>query len=285
VRGAAIAYSKYVAAGNDFLIVAGDEPPSTDETKALCDGSLGVGADGLIWAGVTAGGSFRMALRNADGSSAEMSGNGIRCLAAYLFDRGWVRAETFDIDTPAGVKRVSVRVRGGTVGSAKVEMGKPSFGRASIPMHGDGDATFLAQPIDVGDGIVGLASALSMGNPHLVVFLGADPGSVDVAALGPYLENHVGFPMRTNVEFALVRDEGAIDARVWERGVGETLSCGTGACAIAVAAQEAGTAGPVVGVRFPGGELHVERLPGGGVTLSGPVERVADGSVTRGTLR
>jgi diaminopimelate epimerase len=274
-----LAFSKYQAAGNDFLLVderSGSSGLSSATIRALCDRRRGVGADGVI---AVSADPLRMRLVNADGTPAQISGNGLRCLAAFAGDR-WLRTDgPFEIVTDAGVRSIWIERNGvGCVAAATVSMGAPILDRGRIPMTGDAAATFLGQPFTLPGGEAVAASALSMGNPHLVLFVDRDPHSIDVAGIGPVLERHDLFPERTNVEFAYVRPDG-IAVRVWERGVGETLACGTGACAVAVAAQEAGSTGDRVTVRFPGGPVNVERLEDGTVTLNGPVGHVFDGVV------
>jgi diaminopimelate epimerase len=276
-----VAFSKYEAAGNDFLVIEDlDDRLSLtpEDAGALCDRWTGVGADGVIR--VTGGtlGPLGFHLLNADGSAASMSGNGMRCLGAYVFDRGIAPGPELDVMTPAGMRRVWLEVGSGRVKSARVDMGAPGFTKAQIPMMGPAWETFLDQSFDLGGGLVVTASALSMGNPHLVLFLEEDPERFHVEHIGPALEHHAWFPERTNVEFARVGDDG-IDVRVWERGAGETLACGTGACAVAVAANEAGRAPANVAVRFRGGTLEVEREEGGRVVLGGPVRHVFDGTM------
>jgi diaminopimelate epimerase len=170
------------------------------------------------------------------------------------------------------------------VSSAEVAMGTPNFTRAAIPMIGPAWETFQEQPLDIGGGIEVTATALSMGNPHLVLFVHDDPDRFHLEHIGPALEHHQLFPERTNVELALVRD-GDIIVRVWERGVGETLACGTGACAVAVASNEAGRVGPSATVRFRGGPLEVERRSDGELVLGGPVAHVFDGTLDPARLR
>lgn len=281
-------FAKYQGTGNDFVMVldpGGARPFVAAEVAALCDRRFGIGADGLIR--VTGDGSgpapFFMDYTNADGSPAEMCGNGIRCVAALLHDEGLAPGAAFPIGTRAGTTHVELDVRDGMVASVGVEMGTPSFTRASIPMRGPAWETFLAQPIELGEGWVAEASALSMGNPHLVVFVDDDPRLIHVEHVGPALERDERFPEGTNVEFAQVRD-GRIVARVWERGSGETMACGSGACAVAVAANEAGLVPPSTVVAFPGGDLAVERREEGSVRLSGPAARVFDGEVDPGRL-
>lgn len=159
-----------------------------------------------------------------------------------------------------------------------VTMGAPNFTRAAIPMRGAAWETFLGEPFDIGGGLTLTVSALSMGNPHLVVFVDGDPVTVHVGHIGPALEHHELFPEGTNVEFAYVHDD-VIHARVWERGSGETMACGSGACAVAVAANEAGLVPARTVVRFPGGDLEVDRRDDGEVLLTGNARRVFEGTV------
>jgi diaminopimelate epimerase len=267
---------KYQATGNDFVMTidpADERPLGPDEVAALCDRRFGVGADGAIRVTEATGLPF-MDYRNADGSLAEMCGNGLRCVAMLLRDQGRIDGSAIEIGTRSGVRRAELldddRVR--------VQMGEPNFTKAAIPMRGPAWETFLEQPLDLGGGITVVASALSMGNPHLVLFVEDDPVRYHVAHIGPVLERDERFPEGTNVEFAWVGD-GEIVARVWERGSGETMACGSGACAIAVAANEAGRADARTSIRFPGGVLEVERGDDGAVTLTGPASRVFETTV------
>lgn len=282
-----LAFSKYQASGNDFLIVEdldGTVAPLLDQARvaALCDRRRGIGADGLIRVAAGSQAPFAFHLTNADGGPAEISGNGMRCLGASLLRRGLTRETSIEMETAAGMRIVTLEQHDGHVSAATVGMGRPSLARDDVPMTGSGPDPFLRQPFEIADGgRTVMASALSMGNPHLVLFLDEDPASWDVARHGAALENHPLFPERTNVEFARVGPDGSatIDARVWERGVGETLACGTGACAILVAAQESGLSPSRVTVRFPGGPLVVERRDDGEVFLGGPVRHVFDGVI------
>jgi diaminopimelate epimerase len=246
--------------------------------RGLCDRWVGVGADGLIRLCAGSAAPVRFELTNADGSPAELSGNGMRCLGAFLLGPG-ASQDAFEIETVAGVHRVELALDGGHAVDATVSMGTPNFTKAAIPMRGPAWETFLAQPFDVGGGMRVTASALSMGNPHLVLFLDEDPERYHVEHLGPALEHHPWFPERVNVEFARVGEDAAVDVRVWERGVGETLSCGSGACAVVVAANEAGLVPGRATVRFRGGSLTVERRADGQVFLGGAVAHVFDGVV------
>lgn len=272
---------KYHGTGNDFVMLEDledERPLSAELVAAFCDRHRGVGGDGVIRVtrGVEAGTDFFMDYRNADGSLAEMCGNGIRCLGKLVFDRGYTTATELEVGSRAGTRHLSLDVSGGAVRAVTVGMGPPSFARGDIPMAGPATEAFLTEPFDVG-GRTYKASAVSMGNPHLVLFVEDDPDRVDVRAIGPLVELDARFPERTNVEFVAIED-GAVKARVWERGSGETMACGTGACAALVAAHEAGLVATRAEVRFPGGTLVVERTERE-VFLTGPAERVFEATI------
>jgi diaminopimelate epimerase len=272
---------KYQATGNDFVMTFDPEderPLSAAEVEALCDRRFGVGADGSIRVGRGRNGRPFMDYRNADGSVAEMCGNGLRCVALLLRDVGAEAAAGFEVDTRAGIRAVELLAPG----RVRVDMGAPGFTKAAIPMRGPAWETFVDQPVDLGGAVV-TGTALSMGNPHLVLFLDHEPEWSEVAHVGPVLERDGRFPEGTNVEFAHVNEDG-IEARVWERGSGETMACGSGACAIGVAAHEMGLADRATRVRFPGGVLDVDREDSGSVTLTGPAARVLEGTVDLDTL-
>jgi diaminopimelate epimerase len=276
-------FAKYEGAGNDFVMMVDldDERPLTPrQAAAICDRRTGVGADGVIRVvrSDRSDAAFFMDYSNADGSQAEMCGNGIRCVGVLLHDRGLIDGTDVDVMTRAGVKHLSLLpTDDGPRCRVTVTMGAPNFTRAAIPMRGAAWETFLGQPFDIGGGLTLTASAMSMGNPHLVVFVDGDPITVHVSHIGPALERHELFPEGTNVEFAYVHD-GVVHARVWERGSGETMACGSGACAVAVAANEAGLAPAVTVVRFPGGDLEVERRSDGEVLLTGEARSVFEGT-------
>jgi diaminopimelate epimerase len=268
---------KYQATGNDFVMTYDPEdrrPLSAEEVRALCDRRFGIGGDGSIRVNRGADGRPFMDYRNADGSLAEMCGNGLRCVALLLRDVGAAAGFSFEVETRSGTRRVELAPDG----RVSVDMGEPNFTKAAIPMRGPAWETYLREPLDLGGGVVVTASAVSMGNPHLVLLVEDDPERFHVAHIGAVLERDDRFPEGTNVEFAKV-DEDEIVARVWERGSGETMACGSGACAIAVAATEAGLAGPQSFVRFPGGVLEVERTEAGSVLLTGPASRVFETTI------
>jgi diaminopimelate epimerase len=278
-------FGKYNGTGNDFILLEdlGDAIALTPGlVVAMCDRYRGIGGDGVIRVTKGEGAPFAMELWNADGGQAEMSGNGMRCLARFLRDRGLFDGTDLDVETPAGVKRVEVWVEDGRMRGARVDMGEPGLTRREIPMRGPEGERFVGRPFpDAGADYV--AAAVSMGNPHLVLVGSPALESLDLPRVGPTLERHPDFPERTNVEFIRVED-GRIDVRVWERGVGETLACGTGACACLVAANLMGLAGRRATVGFVGGDLDVEWAEDGHVYLAGAATFVFEGEVSEAWL-
>jgi diaminopimelate epimerase len=271
-------FVKYQGLGNDFILVdrrEGGEPVAPHQAIALCHRRLGVGADGVLTVLPSRLAAARMHVTNSDGSVAEMCGNGIRCVAKYLADEG-LEGKKLEIETGSGVRACTLR-RGptGVVESVSVDMGRPELEAERIPMRAAG--RFVRGPIELeGEHLFG--TAVSMGNPHLVIF-DLDPSRA--ARLGPLLERHPLFPSRTNVEMARVVGAG-LEVAVWERGCGFTQACGTGACAAAVAAALEGRLAP--------GEEREVRLPGGvaqvrveadlsRVFLRGPAMRVFTGEI------
>lgn len=282
-------FAKYQGTGNDFVMVLDldDERRLEPEVvAALCDRRTGVGADGLIRVTRSdrADAPFVMDYRNADGSDAEMCGNGARCVGMFVHDLGLIDELAFGVVVRGDVRRLSLVTHDGSAGRVTVEMGVPGFTKAAIPMRGPAWEAFLGEPFDIGGGTTVKASAVSMGNPHLVLFVEDDPDRIHVGHIGPVLAHHAWFPEGTNVEFAQVLGD-EIKARVWERGSGETMACGSGACAVAVTANEAGLVPSRVVVRFPGGALEVERREDGEVRLTGGAEHVFDGVVDLDRVR
>ena len=272
-------FSKYHGTGNDFVMiedVAGKVELTPDLVALLCDRHKGIGADGLIRIASSDEADFFMDYWNADGATAEMCGNGIRCLAKYVYDRGLTDKTELAVDTRDGVKQLWLDVDDGAMRSVRVDMGVPSLERGTIPMRGSADDTFVGMPFpDAGPEYT--AAAVSMGNPHLVLVGSQDLRELDLRRIGPPLEHHPDFPERTNVEFISLRNRTHIDVRVWERGVGETMACGTGACASLVAAAEMGLADRRAKIVFPGGPLELEWADDGHVYLTGPATFVFDG--------
>jgi diaminopimelate epimerase len=283
-----IAFGKYNGTGNDFVLIEDVDGRVTLDAglvAAICDRHRGVGADGLIRVAAAPDADFFMDYYNADGRPAQMCGNGIRCLAKLVSERGLTDKRELTISTRAGLKHVTVHESDGRVDRVTVDMGVPSLRRGDLPMDGDPGSTFLEEPVEV-DGCSFKGSAVSMGNPHLVLFVDTDPQAVDVAQLGPRLEADPRFPDGTNVEFVAVAEPG-LSVRVWERGVGETMACGTGACASLVAAHLSGLAPARTNVRFPGGVLDVDwrRDDGDRVLMTGGVERNFEGVLDVDWLR
>jgi diaminopimelate epimerase len=280
-------FAKYHGTGNDFVMLEDLEDRlrlDQGTIAGLCDRRRGVGADGLIRIAPAPDADFFMDYFNAEGEPAEMCGNGIRCLAKYVYDRGLTSATELDVLTRAGVKHLVLDAQGGTVGTVTVDMGPPAFERKAIPMAGEPTDTFIGRQLDV-DGRSFTATALSMGNPHVVLFLdqSEDLAAFPVPALGPKIEVREEFPNRTNVEFIKPSD-GRIDMRVWERGVGETMACGTGACASLAASVLAGLAPRKTEVAFPGGLLGVEWREDDHMFLTGPAVSVFDGELNESWL-
>jgi diaminopimelate epimerase len=274
-------FAKYHGTGNDFILIEDlDDAVALTPSlvTAMCDRYRGIGGDGVIRVTKGREAPFGMDLWNADGGQAEMSGNGMRCLARFLLDRGLTGDEVIEVDTPAGVKRIEVTMEEGEMTGARVDMGPPGLTRREIPMAGPEGERFVDRPFpDAGADY--RAAAVSMGNPHLVLVGAEDLAALDLPRIGPSLENHPDFPARTNIEWVRVED-GRLDVRVWERGVGETLACGTGACAVLVAASLMGLAGRRSVVRFEGGDLDVEWGDDDHVYLGGPAVHVFDGELS-----
>jgi len=275
-----IRFAKYHGTGNDFVMIE-DLEDRLDLTPALvaamCDRHTGVGADGVIRIAPGERAPFFMDYRNADGDVAEMCGNGIRCLAKYVYDRGLTYETGLDVDTRAGKKHLALFLGDDGVETVRVDMGRPALDRAAIPMAGPESERFVGQTFpDAGPGYV--ATAVSMGNPHLVLVTDDDIAGLDLPRIGPPLEHHPDFPEGTNVEFVRIED-GRVDVRVWERGSGETMACGTGGCASLVAASLLGKVGRRATVRFPGGDLDIEWEPGDHVLMTGPAVFVFEGQL------
>ncbi|HEX2195498.1 MAG TPA: diaminopimelate epimerase [Actinomycetota bacterium] len=247
-------FAKYQGIGNDFVMIADpdDELRLSPETvRALCDRRFGIGADGVIRVAPPGGdGDFFMDYVNSDGSLGEMCGNGIRCLAVFAAAEGLTDKDELRVETRAGLKTIWA-----TAGGIRVDMGPPSFRPEDVPVLWQGDDALHAK-VELADQVVE-AACLSMGNAHAVLFVD-DLASVPPADLGPRIETHPMFPARTNVEFVVVESPERIAMSVWERGSGQTLACGTGACAAAVASRVLRGVSDRMTVAMPGGELTVE---------------------------
>ncbi len=281
-----LAFTKAQGAGNDFIMIEdlkAELDLSPEAIELLCDRNFGIGADGLILvrpATLPEADCF-MLYYNSDGTTAEMCGNGIRCFAKYVVDRSLVPHEDdkLAVETLAGLRPVECfRGEDGLVESVKVDMGEPILDPEMVPttLRGADGGRVLDVPLETLAGTFEV-SVVSMGNPHCVIFVD-DPDEVDVETIGSIIEIADEFPNHTNVEFASVEGN-RIKLRVWERGVGETLACGTGACATMVAALLTGRAGREVVVELPGGELNILWGPDVHIHMTGPAREVFEGSV------
>lgn len=271
-------FAKYEATGNDFIMVDGrrrDPEFSPAAVRNLCRRHTGVGADGLIVLLPSEVADFRMLIFNADGTEAEMCGNGIRALFLFALDRGAFDGDSMEVETVAGSRSVRrVGAEGGNLFT--VSMGEPACRRSDVPMKGDPHQKAVGVQIPVGEESVVKGTCLSMGNPHCVTFVDRISG-YPVSTVGRAIETLDLFPEKTNVEFVEIKDEEHLMVRVWERGVGETLACGTGACASLVASRLGGLCAAVAKVTVPGGDLQVEWNDNRGVFLTGPARQVYDG--------
>ncbi len=268
--------------GNDFIIINCLEIPEFDYTGAsriLCRRGTGIGADGLIVLLPSHNADFRMRIFNCDGSEAEMCGNGIRCLGKYIYDSRLSSRLEFEIETLAGVKKLSChKNERGKISSVLVNMGIPLFQPDKIPVKGISLPAVMDYPMFFNDRELKI-NCLSMGNPHCVIFID-DCQDLAIEETGPFLENHSLFPERINVEFVSLLSEDRIKVKVWERGVGLTGACGTGACASAVIAMLKGYVKRNVIVELPGGELQVMWDKENFVHMNGEVEGVFYGELS-----
>ena len=269
-------FTKMHGAGNDFVVLDGlreELPPLEPLAARLCDRHFGIGADQLLVVRSSQAADFRMQIFNADGSQVEMCANGIRCFYKYLRDRGHTEADEIGVETLSGV----VRPRWAGEGRVSVDMGRPVFEPARIPTTlGRGEGPVLDAPLEVGGETLAVSS-VSMGNPHAVIVV-KDPDSAPVERLGPLIERHPAFPNRVNVEFVTLLAHGRIRQRTWERGTGETLACGSGACAAAVVSMLRGVVDREVIVELRGGELAIAWQGGDAhVLMTGPAAEVYTG--------
>jgi diaminopimelate epimerase len=280
-------FTKMQGAANDFVLI---EPSDTQRewsklAIAMCDRHLGIGADSLLLLLSSAKADFLMRTFDADGTEAETCGNGIRCLARYVLEKGLLSPETEEItvETIAGISRVKFEKEGGKVIKFWANMGKPEFSADRIPVNIKTDKTsivdimsMLSYNVTV-DEIDLTLNLISMGNPHAVHFCQEPVSEFPLSRIGPQVENLPIFPNRVNFEVARVLGRQHLEARVWERGVGETLACGSGACAIAVASQLLGYTEHRVDIELSGGTLNAEWNGDGEVILGGPAEIVFEG--------
>jgi diaminopimelate epimerase len=274
-------FTKMHGLGNDFIVVAG-EPKLPDNAAALaielCNRFFGIGADGLVYILPSEKADFMMRIMNSDGSEAEQCGNAIRCVSKYVYDHGMTDKEEITIETiGAGVQKVQLSVQDGKVATVRVDMGQPILKGTQVPTTIDQDVV-LGHPIEV-DGREFRFTAVSMGNPHCVIYVD-DAVNFDLQAWGPKLETHPLFPRKINVEFVTVKSRDYADMRVWERGAGPTLACGTGACATLVSSVLNGLTDRKATVSLKGGDLYIEwNEEDNHVYMTGPAQEVYHGTV------
>jgi diaminopimelate epimerase len=275
-------FTKMQGIGNDFVVVNCLEEALPDDqlediSQKVNDRKFGIGGDGLILVLPSKVADFRMRMFNPDGSEAEMCGNGIRCFAKYIYDRRLAADTQVKVETLAGTKLLKLITRSGKVDAVKVDMGQPHLRRSEIPMRGD-DADKVVGETLKADGRKFEITAVSMGNPHVVIFED-HLDNFDLARFGPQIENHKSFPQRTNVQMVQVCSSSEIILRTWERGAGITLACGTGACAAVVASALNNKTGKKVNVHLPGGDLYIEWMGDNRVMMTGPAEEVFEGEI------
>lgn len=268
-------FSKMQAVGNDFIIINYLEEKLQYSfkllAKFLCDRHYGVGADGIVIIDKSLKCDFKMRIFNKDGSEAEMCGNGIRCFAKYLYEKNITNKHEFSIETLAGEKRVNLEIEGNTVVAISVDMGKPIWEFEKIPVNYITEKE--NQSINIGKFI---GYPISIGNPHLVIFVD-DVSEIDVEKYGSIFEDYKYFPSKINIEFVEIINNSHIKIRVWERGVGETLACGTGACAAACVSHKQKSTDSELTVDLLGGKLKINCFKN--IVMTGPAEFVFDGKV------
>lgn len=272
-------FTKMQGLGNDYVYVnclkEKIQNPS-ELAKKISDRHFGVGSDGLIMINPSDKADFEMEMYNADGSRGEMCGNGIRCVGKYVYDYGLTDKTNISVETLGGIKHLELYVEEGKVVRVKVDMGHPILKPSEIPVVADGEQA-VDEPIEV-EGKAYRMTCVSMGNPHAVVFVDTDLKELPLESIGPKFENHKRFPNRVNTEFVRVIDRHTAQMRVWERGSGETLACGTGACAVAVACALNGLTESEVTVQLLGGDLEIQwEKNSDTVYMTGPAEVVFDG--------
>ena len=275
-------FSKWHGCGNDFIIVNGfKENFDQNRVRAveICDRHFGIGGDGLVFVLPSSKADFLMKIINSDGSEAEMCGNVTRCVARYVYESGLTTQTKITLETLAGLIKPELLMKNGKVISVKVDMGEPRLKRGEIPMTGDAETQAVDIPLEIG-GVTYAMTAVSMGNPHCVIFVD-NLDAVVLEKIGPMIETHPLFPRKTNVEFVQVIDKKQLKMRVWERGAGITLACGTGACASLVAAVLTGRTERKANVQVDGGDLAIEWGSDNHIYKTGPAEEVFTGKYVK----
>ena len=275
-------FTKMQGIGNDYIYVNCFEEQVVNPEQLsvrLSDRRFGIGGDGLILIMPSQIADFKMRIFNADGSEAVMCGNGTRCIGKYVYEHGLTNKPHITLETNSGIKYLELHCTGDQVTSVTVDMGKAILTPREIPVESDSQEPFVAKPVQVGDRLERL-TCVSVGNPHAIVFCDRVE-DLDLEKLGPLFEHHSIFPDRVNTEFVRVIDDHTLQMRVWERGSGETLACGTGACATTVAAVLNGYCpqGEPILVQLRGGDLTITYQADGTVMMTGPAEEVFQGEI------
>ncbi|MCW7494015.1 diaminopimelate epimerase [Leptospira sp. 2 VSF19] len=276
-----INFTKMEGIGNDYVYIdatKNDIRLSPEQIQKLSDRNFGIGGDGVIFIRNSKTGEFQMDMYNSDGSSSEMCGNGVRCVGKFVFDHGLTKNQKPTIETGKGVLTLDLKTgNNGKVEMVTVDMGEPILKPSLVPIVWAGNDPVINQVLEV-QGKQYHFTAVSMGNPHCVIYVD-DADAFPVREIGPLIENHPLFPRRVNVEFVSVRGKDHLYQRTWERGAGETLACGTGACAVTVASILNGKTGRSVQIDLRGGTLHIEWKENGSVMMTGPAKEVFSGEV------
>lgn len=272
-------FTKWHGLGNDFVIVNGFTEKIMDYSETaikVCDRHLGIGADGLVLILPSEIADFEMRIFNSDGSEAEMCGNVTRCVARHVYECGLTSKNKITLETKAGIIVPELIIENGKIRTIKVDMGEPRLKRQDIPTTGLANESLINLPLNISDNTYNI-TCVSMGNPHCVIFVDS-VNDIDLSSVGPQIEKHELFPRKTNVEFAEVKNEHHIRMRVWERGAGITMACGTGACATLVAAVLNNKSARSATIELDGGELIVEwNKEDNHVYMSGPATEVFRG--------
>lgn len=276
-------FTKMHGLGNDYIYINCLKETVADPERIarfVSDRHFGIGSDGLILINPSERADFEMAMYNADGSRSEMCGNGIRCVAKYVYDYGLTDKTHISIETLAGIKYLDLTVKNGKTELVKVDMGKPELIAQEIPVLTENPLERVVHAPILIDGEEYRMTCVSMGNPHAVVYV-EDVKGLEIEKIGPKFENHERFPHRVNTEFVKVLDREIVEMRVWERGAGETLACGTGACAVTAASILNGFTERKITVRLSGGELMTEwDEETDRIYMTGPATVVYDGEIT-----
>lgn len=276
-----IRFVKMEGIGNDYIYIDATKEDirlTSEQIQKISDRHFGIGSDGVIFIRPSQAADFQMDMYNSDGSWSEMCGNGIRCVGKYIYDFGLTHSKNPKIETGKGVLELDLELDSNQkVKMVTVDMGKPIFEPEKIPIIWEGDYPILEEPILINNQEL-LFSAVSMGNPHAVIFVD-DNKNFPISEFGPKIENHPMFPRRTNVEFVMFLEKDHLHQRTWERGAGETLACGTGACAVAVASYLTGRTGRHVQIDLLGGTLWIEWLENDHIIMKGPATFVFEGEI------